>query len=646
MAGMRPQDVYELTGAGSPRLSPDGSTTAYVVWSIDAEANEYRSDIWLSPVDGDAEPARVTEGSKRNAQPMWSPDGRRIAFTSNRDSDSLQLFVMSSDGGEASKLTDLKEDVDDVAWSPDGTKIVFSARVREDQTDDDEEDKNRPPRRLTRLRFRFDNVGWTVGRRQHLFTVAADGSAPATQLTDGDYEDSAPAWSPDGARIAFTSARHDNWDIHPTTAIYLIAAEGGEPETLTGTDSSAWSPSWSPDGARIAHYFHAGVLDDPRHSQVAVTEVDSGRQQVLTSSLDRQCVPFPQLREPVWSGDDLLFCVEDHGNWPLYKVVADGSSKPELLEGGPQGVTGYDAAGERVVYTSSTSVTLSELHADKRLTGVGDSFVAAREIVEPERFVATSADGTEVEAWIMRPVGFTEGERYPVLLNVHGGPFTQYGNKLFDEFQVYCGAGYVVVYCNPRGSSGYSEHWGRAIRGPSEGGPGMGTVDHEDVTAALDAALERFDFCDPDRLGVLGGSYGGYMTTWMIAHSDRFKAACSERAVNSWYSMHGSSDVGWDFKGYLGSFQFEDPEAWLKISPLSYAPNIHTPLLIMHSEADLRCDIEQAEQLFTTLRLLEREVEFVRFPGESHELTRSGAPLHRVQRFEILLEFFDKHLKA
>ncbi len=280
------------------------------------------------------------------------------------------------------------------------------------------------------------------------------------------------------------------------------------------------------------------------------------------------------------------------------------------------------------------------------MTDVGRDFGEEREVVAPERFVATSEDGSEVEAWIMRPAGFEEGKKYPVLFNIHGGPFTQYGNKLFDEFQVYSGAGYVVVYSNPRGSSGYSEAWARAIRGPSEGGPGMGTVDHQDLEAVLEAALERFEFCDADRLGILGGSYGGYMTTWMIAHSNRFKAACSERAVNSWYSMHGSSDLGWMFRGYLGSFQFEDPEAWLKISPLSYATNITTPLLIMHSEKDLRCDIEQAEQLFTTLRLLERDVEFVRFPGESHELTRSGNPLHRVQRFEILLEFFDKHLKS
>ena len=645
MTGMVPKDVYELTGVGNPRLSPDGRTVAYELFTIDGPANEYRSSIWLVPADGSSGPRQFTSGSTRDASPLWSPDGSRIAFTSKRASKSMQLLVISIEGGEAVQLTDLSEDVEELDWSPDGTKIVFSARVRDLEAQ--EEDRNRPPQHLTRLMFRLDNVGWTVGRRRHLFTVPADGSADPTQLTFGDFEDSAPAWSPDGDRIAFTSARHDNWDIEPTTALFVVAASGGEPESLTSPESSAWAPSWSPDGTRLAHHYSTEIFDEPRHSQIAVLDVASREQRILTTSLDRQCVPFPQLRVPLWRDDELLFCIEDHGNWHLYSVASDGSREPDLVRGGTLSITGYDIAGTTLVYSTSEPTTMSELfNDDKRLTNVGRVFVDERELVSPERFVATSQDGTEVEAWIMRPAGFEENKKYPVLLNIHGGPFAQYGNKFFDEFQVYAGAGYVVVYSNPRGSSGYSEAWARAIRGPSEGGPGMGSVDHQDVEAVLDAALDRYDFCDSNRLGVMGGSYGGYMTSWMIAHSDRFKAACSERAVNSWYSMHGSSDLGWAFKGFIGSFQFEDPEAWLKISPLSYATNITTPLLIMHSESDLRCDIEQGEQLFTTLRLLQRDVEFVRFPGESHELTRSGSPLHRVQRFEILLEFFDKHLKA
>jgi dipeptidyl aminopeptidase/acylaminoacyl peptidase len=250
-----------------------------------------------------------------------------------------------------------------------------------------------------------------------------------------------------------------------------------------------------------------------------------------------------------------------------------------------------------------------------------------------------------VEAWLVRPHDLAEGQRCPLLLNIHGGPFTQYGNKFFDEFQAYARAGYAVVYSNPRGSSGYSEEWGRAIRGPVGGGDGWGSLDYQDLIAVVDAALEQFDFLDPDRLGVMGGSYGGYMTSWIVSHTDRFKAASSERAVNNMLSEFGSSDFGWFHRAYTGVWPFEDVEPYLAQSPTTYAAEINTPLLILHSENDLRCNIEQAEHLFTILRLLGREVEFVRFPAESHELSRSGSPFHRVTRLEIVLEWFDRYLK-
>jgi dipeptidyl aminopeptidase/acylaminoacyl peptidase len=265
--------------------------------------------------------------------------------------------------------------------------------------------------------------------------------------------------------------------------------------------------------------------------------------------------------------------------------------------------------------------------------------------VSPERFTATSADGNEVEAWIMHPVGSEPGRRYPTLLNIHGGPFAQYGNRFFDEFQVYTAAGYAVVYCNPRGSSGYSEEWGRAIRGPVEGGPGWGTRDYEDIMAVADEALKRFDFVDPDRLGVMGGSYGGYMTSWIMGHTDRFKAACSERSCNNFILEGGSADIGWMFKSEIGAHWFEDPEAYMRISPSTYATNITTPLLILHSENDLRCPVGHAEDLFAILRLRKQDVEMVRFPEESHELSRTGSPVHRVQRFGIILDWFDRKLK-
>jgi dipeptidyl aminopeptidase/acylaminoacyl peptidase len=246
----------------------------------------------------------------------------------------------------------------------------------------------------------------------------------------------------------------------------------------------------------------------------------------------------------------------------------------------------------------------------------------------------------------VRPPGCDERRSYPVLLSIHGGPFTQYETGFFDEFQVYAGAGYAVVFSNPRGSTGSGEAWARAIRGPVNGGPGWGSVDYEDCMAVVDAAIEKFDFIDPGRLGVMGGSYGGFMTSWIVGHTNRFKAAISERAVNQWVSMWGSSDFGWDFKGYIGAFLFESFDAYVRLSPATYAQNITTPLLIIHSENDLRCPVEQGEHLFVTLRLLKRDVEMVRFPEEGHELSRSGSPLHRVQRFEIILDWLERRLKA
>ncbi len=644
--GMLPEDVYALTGAGDPRVSPDGQTIAFTVWSVDKESNDYRGAVWLSPMDGSAPPRRFTAGIKKDSSPQWSPDGKLIAFLSTREREAAQLYVIPVEGGEARRLTDSKEDVQELAWSPDGTRIAFSTRVR-DEAYEESDDKKRTPRRITRLQFRLDSVGWLSDRRQQIFTVAVDGGTEPVQITKGDYEHALPAWSPDGSRIAFSSARHDEWDIDFGRDIFVVDAAGGEPEMLTSTDGIAEAPSWSPDGTRIAYHYYPGLLDDPRHSQIAVLDLATRTRTLLTRSLDRNTNPYPMTREPVWSGDEIYFLIEDAGNTPVYKVKADGTSAPQLLTPGELWITGFDvSANGDLVYTAASTTTLSELYVgDDKRTAVGAAYLGERAPLDAERYTAISKDGTEVGAWIVRPAGFDPSKKYPALLSIHGGPFGQYGNKYFDEFQVYAGAGYVVLYANPRGSAGYSEEFARAIRGDGgANGPGWGSVDYEDCMAVVDGALQKFDFVDPDRLGVLGGSYGGYMTSWIVGHTNRFKAALSERAVNNMVSDLGSSDSAWSLKGYTGSWIFDDYEAHLKMSPTTYVREIETPLLIMHSENDLRCDIEQAEWLFTAMRILKKEVEMVRFPAESHELSRSGSPLHRVQRFQIILEWFGRYL--
>jgi len=645
---MRPADVYELTSVGDPRISVDGTRVAYVVTSVDQASSDYRSAIWIVPFDDPGEAYRFTAGARRDAEPRWSPDGRWLAFTSTRGPDRTpsNLYIIPADGGEARQLTDLKEAVESVAWSPDSSSLAFSMRDR-DPAYQEEDERRRAPRRFRRVFHKLDSVGWTGDRRKHLFVVDLDGGEPR-RVTGGDFEDGPAAWTPDGKRLVFTALRDVDWDTLLVSRVYVVDARGGEPELLTEEDGSFEAVAPSPDGTRLAFRYLVEDGTFPRHSQVGVMDIDGGNRRLLTGSLDRQCGPYPEIREPLWEGERIIFAVEDRGNVHLYGVGADGSSEPELLVGGEQTVTGYDLRNGRIVYTASTHTTMSELYVGpegRRATGVGRAFVEGRELVEPERYTAVSGDGYEVDAWVVRPAGLEPGRRYPTLLSIHGGPFAQYETGFFDEFQVYSGAGYAVLFANPRGGSGYSEAHGRAIRGPLGGaGPGWGVLDYEDLMAVVDQALERFDFVDPERLGVIGGSYGGYMTSWIIGHTTRFKAAVSERAVNNLVSMFGSSDIFWAFEKQFGGPMWENLESQIEKSPSTYARDIQTPLLVLHSEQDLRCSIEQGEYLFTLLRLLGKDVEFVRFPGESHELSRAGSPAHRVMRFEAILEWFGRYL--
>jgi dipeptidyl aminopeptidase/acylaminoacyl peptidase len=496
-------------------------------------------------------------------------------------------------------------------------------------------------------------VGWIADRPTHLFVVDAAGGEPV-QLTTGPFEDGGLSWSPDGSKLAFAAGRHDTWDLDYAADVYTVSASGGdEPKRLTETGPSYARPAWSPDGSTIAYHLE-DFRSAPRHGQVGVLDTASGDIRLLTTDLDRNCSPYPPSRGPLWNGGDLLFTLEDSGNVHLYRVPANGSGKPELVVGGDRQVGAHDAVGGTLAYTATTTTTLPELFVrvngeERQVTRIGDAFTTSVTLVEPERFTATSADGTEVEAWFMAPLGAQAGagRRYPTLLNIHGGPFTQYGNRLFDEFQLQVAAGYAVVYANPRGSSGYSEAFGRAIRGRTaqdDPGSGWGGVDYEDLMAVVEEAGRRFDVVDPDRVGVLGGSYGGYMTSWIIGHTDRFKAAVSERSCNNLLTMEHSSDFAGIFEQEMGVNHLEDPDEYLRVSPITYVKEMRTPLLILHSENDLRCPIEQAEDLFVALRLLGRTPEFLRFPGESHELSRSGAPKHRVQRIEAILDFFDRKL--
>jgi dipeptidyl aminopeptidase/acylaminoacyl peptidase len=653
---MQPSDLGLFRSVSRVALSPDGATVAYVVDAVDLAANRYRSRIWLAATDGSTPPRPLTAGEGTDGSPAWSPDGAMVAFTSDRGdtdpgSDRYTLHVLVVDGGgETVTLAHNSHAFEDPTWSPDRRWLAFTQRVpTEDAAMAD--DRARPPRRITHFFSRLDSEGWTFERPRHLHVVAADGSLNARDLTPGPHEFGQPAWTADSSGLICVAATHDTWDIDLEAHLHLVGLDGNRRQ-LTAGPLACGSPNVSPDGSTIAFCGIDHPQVEPQNRRLGVVSTSGGDRRWLDTGLDRTWSPYPSPGPPVWLDDaTLLAPVEDRGDTHLYRVPLDGSPIEQAV-GGHLDVTSFTATTGVIVAAVSTAARPAEVHVwrdghERCLTAASRSFTEATGPITPERF---TAGDHEIDVWVFVPPDFDPAARHstPMVVDIHGGPFTQYGNHYFDEAQVQASAGYVVVLSNPRGGSGRDTAWGQAIAGPKAAemsGTGWGSVDADDILTVLDATLDRYPAVDPARVGVIGGSYGGYLVSWLIGHSDRFAAACSERAVNNLLTMEWTSDIASLFRTELGVGHLDDPAEYLRMSPITYVPDITTPVLIVHSEDDLRCPISQAEELFVALRTLGKEVEFVRFPNESHELSRSGSPIHRRQRFEIQLDFFARHLK-
>ncbi len=657
--------IDSRSGVGQPALSPDGKRVAFVVATTDLENNTTKSRVWLDD-------APVTAGD-HDGNPAWSPDGRYLAFTSRRGEkkgDST-LHVLPVDGpGECRTVCTMPDGLGDVAWSPDGRWIGFTSRTQHKRYT--EKDVSwQAPRKVERFFARLNGEDWVYDRPQHVFAVLADGTGGPKNLTPGEFQHSGVTWAPDSSGVLTNASRHDDWDIDLSGDVYFVPITAGENgptpvdledgafndadiRCLTAHDGDYSQPSISPDGTKVAVIGHGQLDTFPQNAAVGILDFNAdgaGFDDItwVTTGLDRTFFPTFGGRPPVWeSNDSLLAIAEDRGDTHLYRFAADGSTTPTPVTSGPITVATYDGAAGTIATIQTTVTQPPELYIDgERQTHVTAAY--ADGLQEWEKFTVPTADGDhEIDCWIIRPVDFDESKTYPVLLNVHGGPFTQYGEYFFDEGQMQAAAGFVVLMGNPRGGSGRDTYWGQSILGTKhqhKPGSGWGGLDADDVMSILDGSLERYSFCDPDRVGMLGGSYGGFMATWLAGHhGEKFRAFCSERAVNNVLSEEWNSDIATAFRTEHGPSHIEDPEVYRAVSPIESVHNIDKPMLLIHSEEDYRCPIVQAEELWIALRLLGKEVDFYRFPGENHELSRGGSPVHRVQRAEIILDWFAEKL--
>ncbi len=670
------EDLYQLQFVSRPSIAPDGRSVAYVVTRIDGQKHAYRSAIWVAST-GTGEPRRFTAESAHTGSPAWSPDGRWLAFVTDREGEvprkdskeqkkygkgKPQIWLIPVDGGEARQLTYMEHGASSPTWSPDGKHILFNAAVG---PTDEENDEGKPfpkARVIDNLWFRLDGVGYIYERRSHLFLIDATGGEPQ-QLTDGDWDDGDAAWSPDGKQIAFTTDRSQNrWRL-PGADVYVFAlldGKAGDARRLTDQKLACSSPAWSPDGKTIAFLAATKLHSAGENSLYTLSaDADGSSATNLTREFEGNCMDWTNsdigdehlAPAPAWSADGrtLYILASQRGATRLYAIPASGASAtPVTLSPGNVHVRDFsvDAAKNSVALLLADTTHPQEIYIRstapsaelKQLTTVNDAFLAELTLAEPEYMSYTGADGWPMDSWILKPHDFDPAKKYPLVVEIHGGPNTQYGYGFFHEMQMLVAQGYVVLYTNPRGSCGYGFDFANAVRGA------WGEKDSIDIMEGVDALLQR-GYIDEQRMGVTGGSYGGFMTNWLIGHNNRFKVAVTDRCVSNMASMFGASDFGWTFADdELDTTPWESLDKYMHMSPIKYVQNMQTPLLIIHSEQDLRCGIEQAEQLFTALKYMGREVQFVRFEGQSHGLSRGGHPKLRLERLRHIQSWFARYL--
>lgn len=638
--------VYELKTAGDPQIAPDGSSIVFTLSQANRESGKVETQLWQCDLDG-GNRRQLTRDGRSNSSPRWSPDGSRIAFVSDRIEDDRDgaraIFVMGLNGGDPRELTRHGQGINNLAWSADGRHIAYTTAFDPENPDEKPRDKDAaPPVRVTsRIDYKQDGLGYLGDKRQQIFILDAE-SGQRRKLTDKAVDYNQPVWSPDGQSIAALRPNR-NW-MNSQLAVIDVATGA---EHLIGPETGVvGSWSWSPNGDRIVY---TGDTTQTWQTDFFVYEVGSGATRRITEDLE--CLPASgyvgmPASEPVWLDENrVLFTAAREGASGLY-VIDLSVGEVERVNGGEMTTGGLSVDDDQryVVQTYASLDSTGELAVHDResgelnvITDFNDEFFGTYPPARWERF-EIEREGFTIESWLLKPFDFDESKQYPLVITVHGGPNGHYGYNWEPVQQILASNGHLVVFSNPRGSSSYGREFTLQVA------LDWGGEDFKDLMAVVDHVLER-PYADPERTGIEGYSYGGYMTSWTIGQTDRFKAAVCGAPCFDLESMFGTSDISHTF-GVLqwGGQPHESPEWYRDHSPSTFAHRATTPTLIIHGEADERCPIGQGEQMFIALKNAGCEVEFARYPGGAHGFRRSGPPPHREDLLRRTLEWMQGHL--
>ncbi len=673
------KDLFNFVWIGDPQVSPDGARVAFIRVTVNDRKDGYNTAIW-NVMTASGETRQLTNGP-RDLTPRWSPDGKHLVFVRAPERDSRpeppQLFMLAMAGGEPFQFTSLPRGAGNPQWSPDGKMIAFYngatpeelAKAATRSTAQPTPSPTPPEREsdvrvINRAVYRANGAGYLDFKHpQHIWIVTAprtgDEKVTPKQLTSGRYDDGGATWAKDGSRIFFTSNHTDEpyYDL-PKTDIYSVAVTGGEPLSFTSLDMGAGAFSLSPDGKQLAFI---GSVNKPVRSysqpDLWVMEMTSGaKPRNLTANFDYDIGggltgdnTAPRGgggNLPVWSSDARSITVgyakEGKANLGAFDVA---SGRQSDVTTGNQAVVSYRAVTDasKFVLLISTPTRLGDLFwldksggQPKQLTRLNEELLSKLNLTDPEEVWYTSFDGKKIQTWVQKPPDFDPGKKYPLILNIHGGPHAAYGFIFDHEFQWMAAKGYVVLYPNPRGSTSYGQEFGNIIQHNYPGD------DYNDLMAGVDELVRR-GYIDEKKLGVTGGSGGGLLTNWTIGQTTRFAAAVSQRDIASWSDWWYTADFTLFQPSWFKAPPFEDPEDYKKRSPITYVNKIQTPLMLILGEADYRTPTGPGgEAMFRALKYRKIPTVMVRFPNETHELSRSGQPWHRIERLQHIVGWFDK----